>query len=168
MAKKYTSSFVFGLFLFLVFILSFGDGKNNTQEDRPRYGGVFRLKSFSDTFNTELDPIKTDETSQKPEMELGQAEMAKQFLQGFRVRAMIRLVDGHIVKTNASYVKKVKGNDYVTLFDMNMGELLKADEKLQQFQSLEEIRNISTARRLLKGVPGFQIEPADRIEIQFR
>ena len=116
----------------------------------------------------ELDPIKTDETSQKPEMELGQAEMAKQFLQGFRARAMIRLVDGHIVKTNASYVKKVKGNDYVTLFDMNMGELLKTEEKLQQFQSLDEIRDISTARKLLKGVPGFQIEPADRIEIQFR
>ena len=116
----------------------------------------------------ELDSIKTSKPSQKPEMELGQAELAKQFLQGFRARAMIRLVDGHIVQTNASYVKKVKGNDYVTLFDMNMGELLKAEEHIQEFQSLEEIRDISTARRLLKGVPGFQIEPADRIEIQFR
>ncbi|MBD3414905.1 MAG: hypothetical protein GF421_10800 [Candidatus Aminicenantes bacterium] len=47
-----------GILFSLVFLLS-AHGKEESFQS-PRYGGVFRLKSFSDHFNRQLDPIKAD------------------------------------------------------------------------------------------------------------
>jgi len=55
--KKRFTSVVF-LFLLVFVFSSASDQKESSQE--PHYGGVFRLKSFSDDFHRQLDPIKPD------------------------------------------------------------------------------------------------------------
>ena len=118
---------------------------------------------------------KVDPTGDKPEkvskpsdMDMGQMAFMKQFLAGLRIRAMVKIVDGTIIKTNASYVDKIKGSQYVTLFDMNMGELLNTEDYLKKLESMEQISDINAARTLLKDIPGFKIEAENRIEIEFR
>ena len=60
MSKKYTLPFIFSLFLSFLLILSLGNDREEAAEEVPHYGGVFRLKSFSNNFNTEIDPVKAN------------------------------------------------------------------------------------------------------------
>ena len=59
MAKKFFQNIVFRLVLALVFIFPL---LNSTEmgSQKPRYGGVFRLKSFADVFRMQLDPASPE------------------------------------------------------------------------------------------------------------
>ena len=120
---------------------------------------------------TEDEDISIDEPEDEtgtPDVEFGEAEMFKQMFQGFRVRAMVKILDAKITKTNATYVDKIKGSQYVTLFDMNLGELVNMEEYLEKMGGMEKLKNMNAAREALQNVPGFKIEPENRIEINFK
>jgi len=94
--------------------------------------------------------------------------MMKRMFDGFRFRMLIK-VDGEITQTNASYAHK--GEDgktqYVTLFDMNIGELLKDEKEFEKLVSLGEMEDMATARTKLLGVLGLKIETEREVTVSF-
>lgn len=116
----------------------------------------------------EIKTEKPEEISKTPDMASEEMGMMKMFLGGLRVRAMVKIIDGKITKTNASYVEKIEDSQYVTLFDMNMGKLMEMEGQLEKLGGMDQIKELSEARKLLKDIPGFKIEPENRIEIDFR
>ena len=58
--KKYILSVIFTMILFLFTTLSVFNLERNKSSQEPRYGGVFRLKSFADRFNRQLDPASLE------------------------------------------------------------------------------------------------------------
>jgi hypothetical protein len=121
-----------------------------------------------ETEDEDLSFDEPEDDAETPDVEFGQAEMFKQMFQGFRVRALVKILDGEITKTNATYVDKIKGSQYVTLFDMNLGELVNMEEYLEKMGGMEKLKNMNMARKALQDVPGFKIEPENRIEINFK
>lgn len=95
--------------------------------------------------------------------------MMKKMFDGFRFRMLVK-VDGEITKTNASYAEK--GEDgktqYVTLFDMNIGELMKDEKEFKRLVSLGKIEDMATAKTKLQGIPGLKIETAREVSISFQ
>lgn len=51
---------IFSVLLFSLSLHSLPAGKENKQEKRPEPGGVFRIKSLSDSFRMQLDPVQPD------------------------------------------------------------------------------------------------------------
>jgi len=95
--------------------------------------------------------------------------MAKQMFEGFRFRMMVG-VDGEITQTNASFPHA--GPDgkkrYVTLFDMNIGELIKDENMFKMLLARGEMQDMSTARKKLLDVPGLKIETEREITVRFK
>jgi ABC-type transport system substrate-binding protein len=60
MLKKSFLLVALGLFLSLSFFMPIKSFGENIKEESPQYGGVFRLKSFSNSFRPEFDPIKAE------------------------------------------------------------------------------------------------------------
>ncbi len=80
-------------------------------------------------------------------------------------------VDGEIARTNASYVEidtQSKKKQLVTLFDINIGEIMKDEETFKKLAAMGEIQDMETAAEKLKGIPGLKIETAKRVEIEFQ
>ncbi len=59
MGKKFDIYVTWCLVLVLVFVIPLFSFQEKSVNE-PRYGGVFRLKSFTDTFRTEFDPIRQE------------------------------------------------------------------------------------------------------------
>lgn len=116
----------------------------------------------------EIEKTEQPKKKENASGKMAQMAMFKQFFQGFRVRVMIKIVDGEIIRTNAYHVEKIKDNPYVTLFDLDFGKILSMAEKDGNIAMLEEIQDIDAARKFLKNIPGIKIEPSDRVEIEFR
>lgn len=91
-------------------------------------------------------------------------DMMKSFLEGFRIRIMVDLLEGKIRKTNASFVE---GKE-VTLFDVNFGEIFSNEDYLKEFQGMSEIKDMNTAMEKMKNIPGLKIETSERVEISFK
>jgi len=95
--------------------------------------------------------------------------MMKRMFDGFRFRMLIK-VDGEITQTNASYAHQ--GNDgktqYVTLFDMNIGELLKDEEQFNKLVSLGKMEDMATAKTKLLGILGLKIETVREVTVSFK
>lgn len=60
MSINLTKGFISMVVLFLLISLFSLPSDKNESLQEPQYGGVFRIKSFSDHFKRELDPIKSD------------------------------------------------------------------------------------------------------------
>lgn len=102
---------------------------------------------------------------ESPEMAAQGMAMMKQFLAGFRIRIMVNVLEGKIQKTNASFVDN---KDTVTLFDIEMGEIFSNEEYLKEWQSMSQVKDMSTAMQKMKNIPGLKIETAERVEINFK
>ena len=114
--------------------------------------------------SSEMPPVASQEL---PSEQLAQM---KQMFDGFRVRIMVK-VDGEIARTNASYVEidtQSKKKQLVTLFDMNIGEIMKDEETFKKLAAMGEIQDMETAAEKLKGIPGLKIETARRVEVEFQ
>jgi len=97
------------------------------------------------------------------------AAMMKQMFDGFRVRMLVK-VDGDITRSNASYLQKGSKSgrtQYVTLFDMNIGQMLSDPAKLEKLTAMGEMDDMAEAMARLKDVPGLKIELNERVEIDF-
>lgn len=94
----------------------------------------------------------------------------KQMFEGFRCRMIVK-VDGEIVKTNASFVDKNEKDgrkNLVTIFDMDIGKLLENQEQFLKLSVLGPIRDMETAREMLKDFPGIKVETKEKVEIEFK
>lgn len=60
MLKKFAQITIISLILFLNFTYSFSHFGQRDGTDTPRYGGIFRLKSFTNKFRPELDPANPE------------------------------------------------------------------------------------------------------------
>jgi hypothetical protein len=89
-----------------------------------------------------MPPVATQEL---PSEQLAQM---KQMFDGFRVRIMVK-VDGEIARTNASYVEidtQSKKKQLVTLFDINIGEIMKDEETFKKLAAMGEIQDMEAER----------------------
>jgi hypothetical protein len=106
-----------------------------------------------------------DETEADPQSSAAGLEMMKPFFEGFRIRVLIKLLDGKVIKTNASFVDN---KDTITLMDVAMGEILSNKEFLDKMEDLDKMKDMSAAMEKMKEIPGLKIETAKKVEISFK
>ncbi len=117
---------------------------------------------------------KTEEASSdkaRPNLSAPSAQekaMMKRMFDDFRFRTLIK-VDGEIAQTNASYAHK--GEDgktqYVTLFDMDIGELLNDEKEFEKLVSLGRMEDMATGKTKPRGIPDLKIETEREVTISF-
>ena len=115
-------------------------------------------KGPADGEQADTPPAKPDRTPSEQEM-----AMISQAFDGFRARMIVR-VDGDIVRTDAAH----RSGSEVTLFDLNLGKLLKEPDAIARLQALGQIRDMTTALTRLQSIPELKIEPKKRVEVLFR
>ena len=96
--------------------------------------------------------------------------MMRQMFDGMRIRFVI-MVDGEIEKTNASYVetnKKTGKKQLVSIYDMNLGTLIKDAEKFKKLQDLKDPKDSSAMKNVLKQFPEMKIETEEKLSIKFK
>jgi hypothetical protein len=104
--------------------------------------------------------VITPKTEAPSAAEMGQM---KQMFNGFRFRMEIK-VEGDITKTNASYADK----NTVTILDMNIGELLQDQGQFEKLAAMGPIKDMETAKKMLKDFPGLKIETEEKVDIEFK
>ena len=105
-----------------------------------------------------------EEETASEEAEQSDEEMEDEFLkmmEGMKISIAVE-VDGSIVSTNASYVEGSK----VTLFEMDLGEMMKNKEAFKEFKK-KEPKNIEEMKEFLEKFPGMKIEVEKPISIKF-
>lgn len=108
---------------------------------------------------------EVDETEANPEASSAGLEMMKPFLEGFRIRVLIKLLDGKVTKTNASFVDN---KDTITLIDVAMGEIFNNPELMSKMEDLDKMKDMSAAMEKMKEIPGLKVETAEKVEIGFK
>jgi len=112
------------------------------------------------------DEGETGGLEQLPEMdpeELAQMQMMAPMLQGMRVGFEIK-AEGGIAESDALH----RDGDTITLFEVNVGEMLKEPKNMAKMQALEDTENFARVRRELQDVEGVKIEPRDEVTIKFQ
>lgn len=144
------------------------------EEDKQPFTFDF-IKGSTPTLVIQMPRKDKPETKEEPEEEAetdvnaaaGMA-MMKQFFEGFRIRMMVTLLEGKISKTNASFVDRTGGKETVTLLDVAMGEILKNEKYIKEFENMSQIKDMNTALEKMKKIPGLKIETAEKVEISFK
>lgn len=101
----------------------------------------------------------------------GNFEQMAQFFKGFRLRVVIKILDGEIIQTNAIHVSsgvESARKQVVTLFDFDFGELMQDRTSFEKLENLDAIENMVDAMEILEGIPGIRFDPGRRIQIVFR
>ena len=95
--------------------------------------------------------------------------MVRQMFDGFRFRMMVG-VDGEITQTNASFPHKAADGKTrsLTLFDMNIGELIKDENMFKTLLARGEMEDMAAARKKLLDIPGLRIETEPQITVRFK
>ena len=65
---------------------------------------------------------------------------------------------GDITKTNATYADK----NTVTILDMNIGKLLENPAQFEKLAAMGPIKDMETAKKMLKDFPGLKIETEEK------
>ncbi|MFO7445336.1 MAG: hypothetical protein R6W90_03175 [Ignavibacteriaceae bacterium] len=116
------------------------------------------------TSSEEMDSLSSEEEDSLSTAEADSASFAQfaQLFKDLRI-SMVVNINGSIIETNASYRN---GSD-VTLMDINLGELLKDKDKLQELKNIDPT-NINDVKEILKNVLGMQMEFNNTVTIKFR
>ncbi|KAA0245488.1 MAG: hypothetical protein EDM72_07050, partial [Chlorobiota bacterium] len=72
-------------------------------------------------------------------------------------------VDGDITSSNASYVN----GSTITLFEMDLGEMMKNKEAFKEFRN-NEPGNIEEMKQFMEKFPGMKIEIEKPVSIKFK
>lgn len=99
----------------------------------------------------------------------GGEEMMKMMFAGMRMRMLVKVM-GDITDSNATYIQKGSKSgkrNFVTLFDMKIGDLLSNPENFMKLEALGPESDLATAKEALKGIPGIKIETEQQVEITF-
>ena len=81
------------------------------------------------------------------------------------MRVIIKLLDGKVKKTNASFVEN---KDTITLMDIDFGEIFSDPEMISKMDDLEKMKDMSAAMEKMKEIPGLKIETAEKVEISIK
>ncbi len=122
--------------------------------------------------NMPREEKETSDTKHAPpgkehEMNPQQMAMMKQMFAGFRIRMQIG-VNGAITKTTAAHVEKDGKTDHVTLFDMDIGKMLKNGESFKKLQNMGKMKNVQEAMKRLRDIEGIKVEPSEQIKVVFK
>lgn len=113
-------------------------------------------------------PAEIPEPTQR-QQQPGPQEMAmmKQMFAGFRVRMLVA-INGNITDTNAAHVDKTSKPNHITLFDMNIGELLNDEQAFKKLSAIGKTQNIQEAMGKFQNIKGIKAEPSEKITITFK
>lgn len=102
----------------------------------------------------------TDEVTEQNDDEM--SEEALKMMDGMKINISIK-VDGDIASSNASYVN----GSTITLFEMDLGEMMKNKEAFKEFRN-NEPGNIEEMKEFMEKFPGMKIEIEKPISIKFK
>jgi len=108
---------------------------------------------------------ETGEKNEEEQSEQNDDQMSEEFLNLMKSMSIsvAVVVDGKIVNTNASYADGSK----VTLFEMNLGEMMKNKEAFNEFKN-KEPKSIEEMKQYVKKFPGMKIEMEKPVSIKFK
>lgn len=107
-----------------------------------------------------VDADSSEEVTEQNDEELG--EEALKMMDGMKINIAVK-IDGDISSTNASYVE----GSTVTLFHMNLGEMMKNKEAFKEFKS-NEPKNIEEMKRFMEKFPDMKIEIQKPVSVKFK
>jgi hypothetical protein len=155
--------------------MDMGGGKE--EEDNPITFAMTKGASPKLTINMP-QPDKSDEAEAPAGEEMGgmnadpQAKAAmKQMFTGFRFRVVVKLVDGEIAKSNATYQgldPKTKKKQYITLMDMDLGKIVQDDAQLEKLSKMGEMNDMVEAKDKLKGIKGLKVETLETVTVTIK
>ena len=108
---------------------------------------------------------ETEEENTTEEAEQNDDETGEEFLkmmEGMSISVGVE-VEGKIINTNANYAEGSK----VTLFEMDLGEMMKNKEAFKEFKN-KEPKNIDEMKEYLEKFPGMKIEVEKPVSIKFK
>lgn len=112
-------------------------------------------------FNSESEEDESSgETAEQNYDELG--EEALKMMDGMKINIAVK-VDGDIASSNATYAD----GSTITLFQMNLSEMMENKEAFKEFQK-EEPKNIGEMKQFMEKFPGMKIEIQKPVTIKFK
>jgi hypothetical protein len=106
-------------------------------------------------------PAEGDE-QKKPANDPGAAEMMKVMFKDMSISIAI-LVEGRIIKTNATYQDKSR----ITLVDMDFGKIFENEKAFEKLNAVQP-NTIEDMKDLVKGIKGLKIEMNNPVEVVFQ
>ncbi len=97
--------------------------------------------------------------------------MMKQMFDGFRFRMLVKLIDGEIAKSNASYQgldPKTKKKQYITLLDMDLGKIMQDDAQLKKLSAMGQMKSMVEAKEKLKDIKGLKVETEEKVTVDIK
>jgi len=110
----------------------------------------------------EKDDTEEEFESEEDSLNDGDISEMKFFLKDLSFSLIVD-INGEIVETNADYIQ----NSQITLFNLNFGELLDNQQKLEELKKINP-NNLKELKELMKDIPGIKIETNDPVVIKFR
>ena len=108
---------------------------------------------------------ETDQSDESDQTEQSQEEESEEFLnmmEGMKIDVAVE-IEGEIISTNATYVQGSR----VTLFQMDLGEMMKNKEGFKEFKK-NEPKNIDEIKLYLEKLNGIKVEIEKPITINFK
>lgn len=106
------------------------------------------------------DGESSEEVTEQNDDELG--EEALKMMDGMKINISVK-VDGDISSSNATYVD----GSTITLFHMNLGEMMKNKEAFKDFKN-NEPKNIEEMKKFIEKFPGMKIEIQKPVSVKFK
>lgn len=110
--------------------------------------------------NDTEDSESSEEVTEQNDDELG--DEALKMMDGMKINIAVK-VDGEISSSNATYLD----NSTVTLFHMNLGEMMKNKEAFKDFKN-NEPTSIEEMKKFMEKFPGMKIEIQKPVTIKFK
>jgi hypothetical protein len=110
--------------------------------------------------NDSTSQESSDEDAEGSEDEFG--DEAMKMMEGMKINIAINF-EGDITNSNATYVE----GSTVTLFHMNLGEMMKNKEAFKEFKN-KEPENIEEMKEFMEQFPGMKIEIEKPVSVKFK
>jgi hypothetical protein len=112
-------------------------------------------------FNSDSkDEESPEEVTEQNDDELG--EEALKMMEGMKINVSIK-VEGDVTNSNATYIE----GSTVTLFQMNLGEMMKNKEAFKEFKN-KEPKNIEEMKEFMEKFSGMKIEIEKPVSVKFK
>lgn len=113
----------------------------------------------------EFDSDSSSQESASEDVESNEDELgdeAMKMMEGMKINIAIN-VEGNITTSNATYVD----GSTITLFHMNLGEMMKNKEAFKDFKN-NEPKNIEEMKEFMEKFPGMKIEIQKPVSVKFK
>lgn len=107
-----------------------------------------------------LEEESSEEVTEQSDDELG--DEALKMMEGMKINIAVK-IDGEISSSNATYVD----GSTVTLFQMNLSEMMKDKEAFKEFKN-QEPKNIEEMKQFIEKFPGMKIEIQKPVSVKFK